>query len=262
MSSRVELTEGPESSSESIAAADVAIQKTELAQNFQAGLEGGITTQVNKVSRRSRLLKLGAFVLIELLWLGFGLFVGLRAEKLKIRTLTFFNFEVDSEQISQSTLSFIAGLYQTAALVFPGAIVADVYASEWYHLLHSTTTGTVDKMKVDKVSLLTAGAVERLKHLADRKRSSKAFSLAIFVSMLLIPLHSMMISTVTLGPAFVGNNTEITIGTLPAISTFGEGIGGTDENARNLQVATRDAYISGVTGAFLDVVCINSPNRS
>ena len=230
-------------------------QKPEISPTFQAGLEGGIKTQKENTSRRNRFLKLGAFVLIELLWLGFGLFVGLRTERLKVRTLTFFGFSVDSEQISQSTLSFFAGLYQTAALVFPGAIVADVYASEWFHLLHNTMADAVDKTKVDRVSLLTAGAVARFEHLVDRKRSSRAFSIAVSVSILLIPLHSMMISTVTIGPAFISNTTELTIGILPAISTFGGGIGGTDENARNLQLAARDAYISEVTQTFLDVVC-------
>lgn len=259
MSSTAELTRDPESSPGSVTAERTAA-KPELVQLLQTDseLEGGKNLKAGrkKRSQRNRFQKLGTFVLIELLWLGFGLFVGLRTEtiKLKSRTYSFLGHSIDTVQISQSTLSFIAGLYQTAALVFPGAIVADVYASEWYYLLRNTMSNAVDKTKVDKVSLLTSGAIKRLEHLVDRKRASRTFSLAILVSILLIPLHSMMISTVTIGPVSVNNTTQITIGTLPAIRTFSE----TDENAQNVQQAARDAYISEVKGSFLGVVRTDS----
>lgn len=222
--------------------------------------EGGIKTetQMKNVIKRNRSLKLGTFVLIELLYLGFGFLVGSRTETIKLKSTqlhSFLDYYIDTVQIKQSTLSFIAGLYQTAALVFPGAIVADVYASEWYYLLHNTMSNAVDKTNVDKVSRLTAGPIKRLEHLADRKRASRAFSLAIIVSILLIPLHAMMIGTVTITSSVsttaIGT-AQIPIGTLPALFTFDDPA----ENAQSILLAARDAYISIVADDPLDVVCL------
>lgn len=256
MASRLELIRNPESSSESFIITSTQKLEQASAQNDLWNNEVQVSPEEDR-ARRNRFLRLAMFVVLELLWIGFGLYVGLNDTKLKNRFLTFFGFTVPSEQISQSTLTFIAGLYQTFAFIFPGALIGEAFAGEWLHLLHDPQLISKDKASVDVVSLLTSGSVDRIKYFTDRKRSSSVFSVALVVSLLLIPLHSMMTSVVTMGPAFKQNSTSLTIGILPSISTFGGGQGEINQNARNLQLAARDAYISEVTDSFLDVVSLN-----
>lgn len=207
--------------------------------------------------RRSRVLRLLSFVTIEMLWLGFGLFVGLRlpAPTLPEGLLDFLKRPESHGQIYQSILTFVASLYQTFALFFPVALVGEVFASEWYRL-YRMKEGRPDTMDLDSVSRLTSGKAVMVRHFCDKKRASTIFKLALVVSFILIPFRSIMVGVVSISQAYKAAGTNLSIGILPPISTFGEGIGETEKNARSLQLAARDAYVDVVNGGLLNYVSV------
>ena len=179
-------------------------------------------------------------VFLEFLWLGWGLYVGLKIPTIANRELRFFGFEVSSAQVSQSVQSFLAGLYQTFALIFPGALVCEAFASEWAYLLENSPSPAEDKQDADYVSLLTSKTSDKLKHVFLLKRASPVFCIALVSSLLLIPLRSIMISIVGINEAFSSEKDDVSIGALTSI-------GGIDTSSpeglvRVMQLATRDAY--------------------
>lgn len=215
----------------------------------------------NLSSRQRRYFLLSMFILVELLWIGFGVYAGMKTARISVPSdgfYTFFNsYNIPSKQVSQSTLSFLAGIYQSAALIFPGNLLAEAYANEWYHRLHGAQAN--DKAGIDSVSVLTSGPIDRARYFYKKRRDvSRVFPLAFVASILLIPLHNMMHSMITLGPAEIENKDfNLTLGALPSIDFNTE-----DQNARDLQLAARDAYVSQVIHGFLDIVSSFSSGRA
>lgn len=194
------------------------------------------------------------FIFLESLWLAFGLCAGQLTILVAENTmLSVFGFLIPSSSFLQSTLSFIAGIYQDIALFFPGVLIGGVLATEWEHFIHAHHEQPLFDELEEVFHLTHGGFMKNIRHILNR-RPSAAFCLALSASCLLIPLHSFMSSTITVGQGNKFNSTSLTIGILPFISTFGGGQGETDENMRNLQLAARDAYIKEVADSKLALV--------
>ena len=150
--------------------ADPTTHELDSMSTNELGLQGDAKEDGRK-ARSTRFRTLLVFVFLESLWLGWGFYVGLKAPSIANREFHFFGKEVTWSHISQSVLNFLAGLYQTFALVFPGALVCEAFASEWVYLLKS--------------NLSLAEAKQRIFLL---KCASPVFRIALVASLLLVPL--------------------------------------------------------------------------
>lgn len=64
----------------------------------------------------------------------------------------------------------------------------------------------------------------------------------------------MMHGIITFSPVYNYTDENLIIGTLPSITTFGNDRTQTNQNARNLQIAARDAYFSQVINGLFEMV--------
>ncbi|KAL5527255.1 hypothetical protein ACEPAG_6046 [Sanghuangporus baumii] len=165
-------------------------------------------TRSSRALRNSRIKRLVIFLLLEWLWLGFGLLL-----RFKIRPgVTGFN-----PHYAESTAAFVWSKYGLSSIIgvlwqFISAVpivdmIREMYSGEWWF--------SRDKMdrNIDRVSTLTSGFVDQLKHTLVGG-STLNFRISFVIALLLLLLRSVAPSAISPGPYHPSSQADITIGLL------------------------------------------------
>lgn len=169
------------------------------------------------MSTRSQLIRLGAFIVIELLWIAVVImahFLVVEAPS-SAQPATFGGFKITQTGLFESGISTVSILWQLFALLPIIDIIKVTFASEWMYLLSCAKDTVSSRSNVDRVSTLAFGFSDQLRYVFT-KESSLRYRLAFTVLLMTFALQALAPGSIIFITTTITSSSDkqIEIGTL------------------------------------------------
>lgn len=116
-------------------------------------------------------------------------------------------------------LTIVAVVWQTPAILPIVSIISNIFSSEWSLLYQAS--GRLQPGRTDRVSTMTSGLWDQVKHALFSKSANIAFRAGVIASLIAIPLHDVAPGVVAVSTSNTSLQTSISIGYLHAVTTSG-----------------------------------------
>lgn len=142
--------------------------------------------------RNSRIVRLVIFLVLEAIWLGFGLVVCFRPIVIPSGDISMGRISMSSTSIFAAAFGSFGILWQSFALLTIFDVIQEIYSGEWHEMVKRQM---VDQRRVirdmDTVSTLVSGRILQARHAFRSGHSTLRYKLAVIISLLLIALSAL-----------------------------------------------------------------------
>ncbi|KDQ49569.1 hypothetical protein JAAARDRAFT_200730 [Jaapia argillacea MUCL 33604] len=151
-----------------------------------------------------RWFRVAAFLSLELLYLALAAYC-------LVKPIVIPSMGNTRQKEVKGALTILSVAWQTLALFPVRDVVTFVFSGEWSHLVSST--GTLIVGKTDRVSTLTSGQVDRLRHSVDSK-ASRSYRIAYFSSLVFMGLAAIAPGVISIVNVLVPQSMSLSIGNM------------------------------------------------
>lgn len=142
--------------------------------------------------RDSRIVRLIIFLMLEAIWLGFGLVVYCRPILIPSGDIGLGRISMSSTSIFAAALGSLGILWQSLALLTVADLVQEIYSGEWHEMVKRQAEDQQRSIRdMDTVSTLVSGRILQARHAFRSGDSTLRYKFAFIISLLLIALSAL-----------------------------------------------------------------------
>lgn len=163
--------------------------------------------------RNSRIVRLIVFLVLEAIWLSFGLVVYWRPILIPSGDISVGNLSTSSTSFFGAAFGSLGILWQSLASLTVADLVQEINSGEWYEMVKKQAKDQQQTIRdMDIISTLVAGRILQARHAFRSGYSTLRYKLAFIISLLLIALSALAPNSINISS--VSNERTLMIGAI------------------------------------------------